>query len=417
MIAIDRVDVLNAGISLLSSYQVQNGARGRFIAVYLGLRRMGDRVAPLGSKTFTPVSEIENYLDLMWKKRHRVEPMSVLTAPFGGSTGLNAGYSTSTGLIAPVNKYPTNTWRNNLNIQKGVGCAAEPEVIAELLRKPELRMACPHMQFTAGGGHVCGITGTAYRGEEQSIWLASGPAGYQVVDLDIASVYEAYLKPNGRPIPIFPLIAVIYSLAPTDFYPMRQTVGIPDFAADFGFELSRVEGLFDCDPGSPLNEAILTLTSVPNYEDEIDIEQEGDLDDGFILPDVGEAILLNSGLGAELAVAHELQAMGWSIRYTANQQLLGYDLHAAQDGISLFIEVKSSVGFTTPELTQSEWTSAQAFGDQYVLAIVDFWGSDNQTIWYVRDPAESIEPAVRMSATYRFPRRAIEDLRTEVDFL
>ena len=101
LIKTDEVELLQGGVALLNTYQRRSGARGRFVAIYLGLRRMGERIAPLGSRTFTAISEIEASLDEMWTKSHRPMPVNILTAPFGGSSSVNAGYSTATGITAP----------------------------------------------------------------------------------------------------------------------------------------------------------------------------------------------------------------------------------------------------------------------------------------------------------------------------
>lgn len=411
LIPTDRVDVLEAGLALLARFQAQTGARGRFIALYLGLRRMAERVAPLGSATYTPVSDIEAFLDALWAKRHRPEPVVVLTAPFGGSTGPNAGYSTRTGHTAPGNRYPTNTWRNNFNVQKGVGCVADADTIGTLLANPQQRMGCPFMRYSEDVGFVCGISGTSYRGDEHSIWLAVAPAGYQVADLDEPAVYDEYLHPSGVPVPVFPLIAVVYAMALSELA-IRPSVGIPEFASDFGFSLSQVEQIFDCDPESPYNRQMLSFASSPrdSFDDFVE-------DSEARLPELPEVMFLNSGLGAELAIARELEVNGWKVIYTGDQRLLGYDLRAERGEEVLRVEVKSSVGFTTPELTQSEWDAALRHEEEFVLAIVDFYGSERQASWFVRNPAGSMEPSIRTSASYWFQRKAIEQLRTESDLL
>lgn len=130
-----------------------------------------------------------------------------------------------------------------------------------------------------------------------------------------------------------------------------------------------------------------------------------------------EAVALNSGLGAEIAVARELEMHRWHVQYVGNRQLPGYDLLATREGVVLRVEVKSSVGFTTPELTESEWRAANDHAESFVLAVVDFYGSERQNVWYVRDPAAGAQPTLRQVTVYRFPRAIIEDLRTEVDFL
>jgi len=406
--------VLEASIDALTAFKRIAGSRGRFIATYLGLRRMGDLVAPLGSSTFTPVSEIESYLDFMWTKTHRQTPRTVLTAPFG-SSAQNGGYSTNSGAMAPGSSYPTNTWRNNLNVQKGVGCVAPAVEVAELVLKVEPRMACPHLTFDSQNpGYVCGINGTRYRNEMHTIWVArSDPdGGYQVVDLDLPSVYEDYLMPNGTRIPIFALIGALYSLAPNDFYPVHLSVGIPEFAADFGYDLAEVERIYNCDPSDPFNAAVLAIAGLASAEAS---GVPGTLVPS--LPSIGDAVLLNSGLGAELAVAETLQRDGWTVAYTGNQTLLGYDLRADKGDDTLRVEVKSSIGFCTPELTQSEWDAAIEFEDHFVLAIVDFFGSEKQDIWFVRNPADGTEPTIKVSTSFRLPRAQVEPLKTDVDFL
>ena len=50
------------------------------------------------------------------------------------------------------------------------------------------------------------------------------------------------------------------------------------------------------------------------------------------------------------------------------------------------MEVKSSVAFTTPELSESEWKAAEEHGDDFVLAVVDFLGSPQQALWYAAYP-------------------------------
>jgi hypothetical protein len=413
----NRPDVLEAGLDILEEFGRRTSVRGRFVALYLGLRLMGDGMTPLGAPGATRAHEIEGFLDRMWAKTHRPEPLVVLTAPFGGSTSPTAPYSTRSGEFAPGHQYPTNTWRNNFNIQKGIGCPAEPQVIDRLLRNPAVRLACPHMQTDPEGRYVCGIAGTAYRGEEHSIWLHMAEDGYQVVDLNLPAVHRPYLRPGDEPIPLFPLIAALYCLSPADVYPPRQRVGIPDFGLDFGFAVEQVEELFDCDPESPANAALLTLVEGVPVPPPPAPPLPGEEPAPGPLPDLPPDAVLNTGVGAELAVAAQLGRHGWEVRYRGNQRGLGYDLEAAHDGHTLRVEVKSSVAFTNPELREAEWEAAQRYGDEYVLAVVDFYGSDEQSIWYVRDPAAAAIPVERTTTIFRLVRGDIMAVRTEAEFL
>jgi hypothetical protein len=358
----------------------------------------------------------------MYTKTHQPPPYVVLTAPFGQSTSASAPYSTRTGEIAPGNSYPTNTWRNNFGIQKGIGCPAESEVITKILADPAVRLACPHMAVDSERRHVCGITGTAYRGEEHSIWLRMTEAGYQAAPLDNLSIHSAYLMPKGLRIPVFPLIAMLYSLAPPSAYPNRSSIGIPEFALDFSFSLDQMHRYFECDPESSFN--LEFLSNIDLSAGGADIQEQtveataATVDaGGGPLPLLAVQREINNGVGAELAVAADLSRCGWTVTYRGNQKSVGYDLQACRESQTLRVEVKSSVGFTSPELSESEWEAAQRYGEGFVLAVVDFYGSTSQALWYVRNPALTTTPGELVSIAYRLPREEIHSLRTDADFL
>src|SRR5665811_460486 len=402
--------------------------RDSFISLYLGLRRMGDRLAALDSNEATPAREIEQFMDELLRKTHRPEPFVVLTAPFGGSTSPTAPYSTRTGETAPGRRHATNTWRNNFGIQKGVGCPADPETIRSLLRNPSRRLACPHMATDPDDQHLCSLESTTYRGEEHSIWLRKTSDGWQTVDLNDPAVYGEYLSPNEERVPVFPLIAVLYCDAPAHAYPERDVIGIPDFATDFGFSVEQVTSIFNCDPNHGDNAVVLRVienqqvssTTIPVSGRNQIAEQSNDATahrGGQPLPELGGAMLANSGLGAELAVADDLAKHGWHVLYRGSQAGVGYDLEASQEGAQLCVEVKSSVGFTTPELSDSEWNAAQKNGDEFVLAIVDFYGSQQQAIWYVRHPVAVTSPTERTTTIYRLNRSTLEEDATGAEFL
>jgi hypothetical protein len=421
MIPVDRPDVLDSSLEVLQELAYHAPFRGRFVSLYLGLRRMRKAhalPADLGSEKATAASEIERYLDDIYTKTHRPEPFVVLTAPLGGSTSPEAPYSARSGTRVPGRRFPVNTWRNNFGIQKGIGCPAEADVIRSMLDHPQRRLSCPHMAIDPEGRHVCSIRDTAYRGEEHSIWLRLADGGYQVVDLDHRAVYAEYLTPADQRLPVFPAIAMIYCMAPESVFPKRRLVGIPEFAEDFGFSLSQVEELFDCDPESMANAAIIlgiedsrmTMVQVSSAVDVGEVREAG-------VPEEPTDAILNTGVGAEIAVVRDLESHGWKVRYRANQAGLGYDLEATKESAILRVEVKSSIAFTKLQLEESEWIAAQEYEEQYVLAVVDFYGSPTQNIWYVRNPAANAIPAERTAVTYRLVRADVVALATDGDFL
>ena len=312
MIPVQDLDIFGHSLEILDGFGDETNIRGRFVALYLGLRRMGNQVARLGDDEFTPANAIERFLDDLFLKTHRPEPLNVLTALFGGSTSPNAPWSTRTGHVAPGNKYPTNTWRNNFNIQKGIGCPADADTIHLILANPELRLACPNMHVDGDGGLMCGVSGTSYRGDQHSIWMRSTRDGYQMADLDDDATFQGYLNPGGRRVPLFPLIGALYSFAQADVYPARDLVGLPEFARDFHFNEEAVERIFDVDPESPENAGLLRIV----LEEEIPpLRPVAEPDPQPLPPEPGPQ-LLNTGVGAELAVAGNLpkSRLGSAIR-------------------------------------------------------------------------------------------------------
>lgn len=97
MIPTNREDLLDASLSILEEFGNETGVRGRLVALYLGLRRMGD----LGDANGKPAGEIQGFLDGLYTKTHRPNPFVVLTAMFGGSMSETAPYSARGGETAP----------------------------------------------------------------------------------------------------------------------------------------------------------------------------------------------------------------------------------------------------------------------------------------------------------------------------
>ena len=81
------------------------------------------------------------------------------------------------------------------------------------------------------------------------------------------------------------------------------------------------------------------------------------------------------------------------------------------------VEVKSAINRCTPELTENEWLAAQDHGDEYVLAVVDYFRGDAQNISYVRNPAANLDPTAVPSMAYRFNRTEVGNIAVDTPFL
>ena len=81
MIPVDRADVLDSSLEILQQFANSINVRGRFVSLYLGLRRMradqNAALAELGSPQVTVSNEIEQYLDRLYTKSHREQPFVV----------------------------------------------------------------------------------------------------------------------------------------------------------------------------------------------------------------------------------------------------------------------------------------------------------------------------------------------------
>ena len=72
MIPVGREDIFESALRLLRSYGERTSIRGRFVLVYLGLRKMRDSLASLGDAASTTTGEIEEVLDRLYTKTNRV---------------------------------------------------------------------------------------------------------------------------------------------------------------------------------------------------------------------------------------------------------------------------------------------------------------------------------------------------------
>ena len=106
-------------------------------------------------------------------------------------------------------------------------------------------------------------------------------------------------------------------------------------------------------------------------------------------------------VGAEIAVAEALRNLGWQVAYRGSQAGVGYDLEATRQSTVSRVEVKASARLPNVILLSSvEWDAACRYGDEYVLAVVDEYGTPLQSVWFVQHPS-------RISLTSRIKREVL----------
>lgn len=104
--------------------------KGRFIQIFLGLKFFQNSLPSMYSGSFVATEVLQGLLDDLYAKASRAPNICVLSL-FEGS------YLARTGLQAPGNHSAQNTWRNNLNLQKGVGCYAPEGNAPKSKRQPD----------------------------------------------------------------------------------------------------------------------------------------------------------------------------------------------------------------------------------------------------------------------------------------
>ncbi len=168
-----------------------------------------------------------------------------------------------TGLVGPGNATPQNTWRNNLNLQKGVGCYAPVADLSSITFLNENRVDCKYLQpqspGTLAGGRCLLCVSGAYRNESHRKWLRIDPggSGYATTDMQNTANITPYVAPSGARIPLVPLIIALYFDAdPGLAIGNRTSVSFADFAADFNFSQQEIAAYFDTSATHPLNAAL-----------------------------------------------------------------------------------------------------------------------------------------------------------------
>jgi len=422
MIPVNSQGLFRDALDCLSLHKRQVGAgfKGRFVQMFLGMKFFQNGIPSMYSGSFISTEMLQLLLDDLFTKVSLPANQCVLSL-FEGN------FLARTGLVAPGNNYPQNTWRNNFNLQKGIGCYAPAADLSSMSFLNEDRSNCRYLQHSGGGGLAgarCGLcfTGAGYRNESHRKWLRIDPngAGYAVTDLQNISNYTPYVAPSGYRIPLFPLIVALYHDSdPGLVIGTRAAVSIMDFAADFNMSMAEVSAYFDDSPSNPLNARLMQSLNWTNVGTQLNptntvtlpfqtvaapivqpyVPQVPNLS-GTIAPPPG----INNGWEAEQYVAMALAAAGWTV-YGVSRQQVGYDIFAQRGLQKRYVEVKSSLGLCSPSLTAREWQQAAHYRGNYILAVLEnFNPTTPNFIYWVRDPVNTCVSVQQASINYAIPR-------------
>ena len=415
----------------LHKQDLGNQFKGRFIQIFLCLKFFQNSIPSMYSGAYMSTEVIQSLLDDMYAKYSKA-PNGCVLSLFEGN------YLARTGMIAEGNTYPQNTWRNNLNLQKGIGCYAPPADLSSATFLHQSRLECRHLNKenanSLAGGH-CSLcpTGASYRKEDHRKWLRIDPGGqgYAVTDLQLTSNFTPYVAPDGNRLPLLPIIvALYYDSDPGLVLGTRSKVSVEEFKSDFNLSDNEFAAYFDSSSENSLNRRLLTCTHWPTETvpdstlTPYDETGEGQ-DDSTTAPDelpspnlTGNQVpppTLNSGWEAEQYVHSALQADGWD-PYDVSRQCLGYDIFAQKGRRKLFVEVKSSLGACSPTLTSREWQQAKQHENYYVLAIIEnFNHTGENTIYWIQDPANSCHSTTNKTISHGIPRSSWTQVSVTID--
>jgi hypothetical protein len=389
-----------ASLDTLRRYKRQVGRRhrGRFVQLFLALKFYQNQLPSMTSGQFVLTEVLQGMVDELFAKASRPLNDCVLMLFMNR-------YLPRTGVMGLGRASAANLWRNNFNLQKGVGCYADSIDLSNRAFLDQDRILCRHLRPQHAGqlnGATCSLcaTGATYRREQHRKWLQIHPNGgrYAVVDLMNVSNFEPYVAPGGARIPAVPMLAALYHDAmPGLRTSNRRMIDLSDFAVDFGFSANEIAAYFDTNMASAENARLAaafpnaSLSSVVAPVSQHPAILAG-LGANANLPPATQVAFsprnANTGWEAEQYVATALSAAGWTAVHDVSRQQVGYDLLAQRGRETRFIEVKSSLGYCTPTLTELEWRTASAHPTRYVLAVLEnFNPTGTNEIFWIPNPA------------------------------
>jgi len=379
---------------------------GRFVQLFLGLKFYQNTIPSMFSGNFVSTEVLQTILDNLYARQSLPATECVLML-------FEDSYLARTGLVGPGNSSPQNTWRNNFNLQKGIGCYASPTELSSPTFLAQSRALCPHLVSGTGGGLShgrCALcpTGATYRREDHPKWLRIDPGGggYAVADMMNVTNFTGLIAPGGNRIPVMPLIIALYHDALPSTLAVRPTgVDIPDFMTDFSLSAQEFSAYFDDAPSNPNNRTVLAAIGSASPPPPI---LPTTPTPPFPTPTTGAPIpptrlmvpilsstpvpppAVLSGWPAEEYAREALVTAHWTV-YNVSRQQVGYDLLAQKGRRTVYVEVKSSLGYCTPRFTEREWQMAAHHGQDYVLAVVENYNpSGTNGIFWIPNPAATL---------------------------
>ncbi len=429
MIPIDD-QTLYADALLAIKQAIGNGYLGRAAQMFLGCKHYGDIIPRIGASTGIATGDMERLLDELFIKEHRLTPEKIVIL-------FDDDHKVPSGKRHGGLKYPSNIWRNNLNIQKPYICYAS---VAELQDRSFLlasRKSCPHLLPEVPGtlaGASCALMPTRadgsrakYRGEDNPKMFRKDTktSEYTVHDPGDIEFYSGIVIPeNGNKLPVIAIIVVLYF--DSVLSAQRTTITIEDFLEDFNFSAEEAAAYFEDDPASDAHAKLIAVRSDISWERII----PSYLPSATPTPLPGRPPLpapqpgksrkrARSARGnrvtksapppngvwwdAEQAVRAVLEADGWTV-IDMSPFGVGYDYKIIKSGTLRLIEVKSSIGPCAPTMTELEYQTACGNRTSYVMAMVEhFDPTKPATIEWVYDPA-FLGPTMKTVIQYFLPR-------------
>jgi hypothetical protein len=241
-----------------------------------------------------------------------------------------------------------------------------------------------------------------------------------VVDAFNVSNFSPYVTPGGHRLPVLPTAVALYHEAdPSLRLGGRKAIDLDDLKNDFNFDTREFHSYFDDSPTHPLNADLLRRFRSLEYR-RVPLAAAARLPKMPVTLTSRRKRLIvrsptltgtpapppaaNTGWDAERFVFSLLQQNGWMVHDVSRQQL-GYDLLAKRGQRTIYVEVKSSVGFCTPAFTSREWQQAEIHGTSYVLGVLEnFNPLGMNTVYWIPDPAHSCLQRQSLSVTHSIPR-------------